>query len=201
MRELFLFTLFAFFIANTGLGQNSKVNSYIKGYIVTKSDTINCYIEKQKAYKEHINYKYNYTDRKPFSFNCEQIVSLKDSCIYDNISYKSESHLMQRLYAGEVKFYKHTIYDEAMRYNPATGINSRGHKFELINYYIVFNNQVHQVNSFNFKRKMRKIFELEDKQEILEKLNTLDKKNMEEEIVKFLSDVNQSPLMQSLYSH
>ena len=83
---------------------------YFFGSIMTKTDTIKCYIEFTYSYAGKVKYKMNKEDKKSLKIDSEKIQKIKISTsVYDRINYGyGKSDLMKVLVSGEISLYRYT---------------------------------------------------------------------------------------------
>jgi hypothetical protein len=169
MKSIYLLISFSLF--------NLKVNSqifdrpiYTSGKIITKTDTINCFLESRDCYSGLIRYKLSKDDLKVLKVNESEVEHINippknfDRIIID----KKNSCLMEKLCEGEVSFYKYTYIIKSYGSN-GLPLNSSS---EAENYYVVKGSEVFVIKKKDFKERLKKI--MTDYEEIYNKIDQLN---------------------------
>ena len=133
--------IFLLFLSVSAIGNNVRSSAYLIGTILTKTDTIRCYIELSNSYNGIVRYKMNLEDKKNLKIDASRIQKIKISTtVYERISYENgKSALMKILLSGEISLYKYTI-SRSSSYGAGTGASySEGEteKLFLVNNEIV----------------------------------------------------------------
>ena len=127
--------IFFLIISVSASGNNVRSSAYLFGSIITKTDTIKCYIEHSNSYNEIVRYKMNLEDKKSLKIDASLIQKIKISTtVYERISYgNGKSALMKILLSGEISLYKYTVSSSSSYvYAPGTYYGGRSTETEKL---------------------------------------------------------------------
>ncbi|MBW1299045.1 hypothetical protein [Aquimarina litoralis] len=112
--------LFFFFLIYSTSVLCQKTNDYsvfAKGKIITKKDTISCYIVYDEGYSSIIYYKLSNTDRKILRANISEIQSMTvGTDQYHKIVHKGNKYLMKELCHGKISLYEYKRSSNRIRF-------------------------------------------------------------------------------------
>ena len=125
MHKLTTLLLFLVFSVTSSANYGGS-DVYFYGSIMTKTDTIKCYIEFTYSYAGKVKYKMNKEDKKSLKIDAEKIQKIKISTsVYDRINYGyGKSGLMKVLVSGEISLYRYTYVTSSS--SPPNGSNGYG---------------------------------------------------------------------------
>ena len=171
---------------------------FTSGIIITKNDTIKCFIEKYANYNlRTIKYKINKDDRKALKIKSATINHLKmGGLIYDRITIKKKSHLMENLKKGAISLYRletdKTSNANIPHGNSNTNIphrNSTNYLDTKISLYIVGKGKTIKLKRKKYKQDLKQLMsdnlEIQSKIENLKYNSTLFKFDLKELISKY----------------
>ncbi|WP_066633317.1 hypothetical protein [Labilibacter marinus] len=176
MEKLILLTIILFFKIST-YSQLFDNAIYVKGEIITISDTIECYISYQDYYGSIIKYKLEYTDKKAIKLPSYKVLYISTGMFnkFDRIYIKEKPHLMKRLCKGKISLYIDLLSTAGgMMPTAGGGFTITGGGSEEVMYLI----KDYKINRVNRKKVNNLLKELmADDQTIQEKVNNFDRKD------------------------
>jgi hypothetical protein len=110
MKTISYFFFLLIFSANMS-SQIFDYSFYTSGKIITKSDTINCFIENKDIYSNMIKYKLSNEDKKVFKIKKDDVEHLIMSTKqFDKVAISyPDSAFLERMIIGEVSLYRNTF--------------------------------------------------------------------------------------------
>ena len=165
-----------FFIVN---GQSSIPGGYTKGYILTKTDTIHCYVLSNNHFANctSVNYKFSKEDKRQ-TMELDNIEEIFDnSCVYKKITYNNKSFLVIRRIKGPVSLYELNDSYEADRNfssNGKTVVSGGQYMVENSTFYLEKADVLVRIEKRSYKDDVKKI--LSDDPETLKKIDDSMKK-------------------------
>lgn len=105
--------LFFLILISTNIWSQFKQKpTFTSGKIITKNDTLNCFIEQYVDYnKTYIRYQFEKENKKSKKIESSLIVKIKVGFYnYDRIKTEKSSFLMKSIKKGTISLYNHTIF-------------------------------------------------------------------------------------------
>lgn len=151
---------------------------YTKGTIITKNDTINCFVDaSQEGFKRRIKYKFNKEDKNVLTVLQSEVEYIETTFgKYSRVNYKNSSYLMEIIQKGEISLYKDIITkSSAPSYNGSTGTFIGGGSYKAEKLYLIKGIELVQIKKKKLKANLKLL--MADHPEIMNDIEKLDIKS------------------------
>lgn len=128
-----------------------------KSIIITKNDTIICYLPYEDSFGSIVEYKLSKEDKnkEKKSVSIEEIVRIEKSYqIFEKLYYKGKPYLLKKLKDGQVKLYEY-YFQRDPTYNKSGALISTGYDKTI--YFIEKDNTLYKIRNSKKKKNLKAI--------------------------------------------